>query len=54
MYRKEKTIVEQTAPKAIKIPKLIGNIKEIKRPKITENIEEPITNRGIEISKVVR
>ena len=51
MHRKEKTIVERTPPKAIKRPKVVGNIEEInatkvvKRAKVVGNIEEPKANR---------
>ena len=47
--------MEQTAPKAIKKPKVIGNIKEIKenkvinRPKVIGDIEEPKANRVIKV-----
>ena len=54
MYRKEKTMVEQTAPKAIKKLEVIGNINEIKRPKIIGNLEEPNANSVIKIPKVAK
>ena len=50
---KNKTIVKRTASKVIKMPKVIGNIKEIKankvmkRPKIIGNTEEPKANRAM-------
>ena len=49
--------MERTASKAIKKPKLIGNIKEIKgikRPEIIGNVEEPKANRVINTPKKVK
>ena len=49
--------MERTAPKAIKKPKLIRNIKEIKeikRPKIIGNVEEPKANRVIKTPEKVK
>ena len=55
-----KNIVERTAPRAIRKPKVIGNINEIKAnkvikiPKVIGNIEEPKANRVIKIPKEVK
>ena len=52
--------MEGTAFKAIKRPKVIGNIKEmkankvIKRPEVIGNIEESKANRVIKIPKEVK
>ena len=59
-FGKEKNIVERTAPRAIRKPKVIGNINEIKAnkvikiPKVIGNIEEPKANRVIKIPKEVK
>ena len=57
---KKKSTVKRTAPKIIKRPKLIGNIKEIKankvikKAKVIGNTEEPKVNRVIKIPEVVK